>query len=229
MSRPGTLSPHTKSPAFAGLFYWRRRACTSSKRAARDEEGRLGWPSGFRWAAVARPFELRLRSALDSRGATDDAALIDRGLLIMVQMKLDFGQYDEAARMLGDASPSSPNIASRDACDPYTRMAPETTRPVASPLDDLQKSRNGRRVGLPKVVEIVRSAMDPGRFSIRPGERKCGPARTPHESKFSMTGPRPASGPPMTHIASVNSSWSFGGCRIRKRPASNHAKGCSGV
>ena len=42
---------------------------------------------------------------LDSRGATDDAALIDRGLLIMVQMKLDFGQYDEADHMLGYATP----------------------------------------------------------------------------------------------------------------------------
>ena len=93
------------------------------------------------------PFRAAAPVGLDSRGATDDAALIDRGLLIMVQMKLDFGQYDEAARMLGDASPSSPSIASRDVCDPYIRMAPETTGPVASPLDDFHQCRDGRHAG----------------------------------------------------------------------------------
>ena len=33
--------------------------------------------------------------------------------------------------------------------------------------------------------------------------------RTPRESKYSMTSPSPASGAPMTQIASGNSSWSF--------------------
>ena len=32
--------------------------------------------------------------SLDSSGGTDDAALIDRGLLILVQKELDCGQYD---------------------------------------------------------------------------------------------------------------------------------------
>ena len=51
------------------------------------------------------PFPAAAPGGLDSRGATDDAALIDRGLLILVQMKLDFGQYDEAENMLGYANP----------------------------------------------------------------------------------------------------------------------------
>ena len=51
------------------------------------------------------PFRAAAPVGLDSRGATDDAALIDRGQLIMMQMKLDFGQHDETENMLGYATP----------------------------------------------------------------------------------------------------------------------------
>ena len=85
------------------------------------------------------PFRAGAPIGLDSSGVTDDAALVDRGLLILVQMKLDFGQHDETearSAMPPPESPSSPSIASRDVCDPYIRMAPQTTGPAAAPRDD---------------------------------------------------------------------------------------------
>jgi hypothetical protein len=47
--------------------------------------------------------------------------------------------------------------------------------------------------------------------------------RTPRESKYSITSPSPASGAPMTLIASGNSSWSLWERWTRKWPPSSHS------
>ena len=123
------------------------------------------------------PFRAAAPVGLESKGATDDAALIGHPLLILVQMKLDFAQYDEAQRMLGDAAPeslSSPSIASRDVCDPYIRMAPETTGPVASPLDDQQQLRTAHWTRPPLPARPGGAEADVGLESLIAGGGQAG-------------------------------------------------------
>jgi hypothetical protein len=64
-----------------------------------------------RSTVVARRLRDAAPVSLDKTGGTDDSALTDRWLPILVHMKLDFGQHDEAERKLDDASPRVAAIA----------------------------------------------------------------------------------------------------------------------
>ena len=132
-----------------------------------------------------------------------------------------------AGRPLAQGSPRASEQASRDLRAPLPLRLAEQHR---GPLGRLPRGIDLRTAGsmqqpasaLRRLV-VVRSAIDMLRFPLRRRERKSGPERTPGESKFSMAGPRSASGPPMTQIASGTARGRSGSLNT-EAPASNHPR-----
>ena len=84
--------------------------------------------------------------------------------------------------------------------EPDRQPTPRT--PTANAAEAISAIAGGPATLADPNLTQIDTPLDRLRFSLRRRERKSGPERTPGESKFSMTGPRPASGRPMTQIAS---------------------------